>query len=68
MVEMAKLLAKSIKNKTVILTGAMIPIKFGSSDMACLIWECIIFYSIYRSGIYITMNSRYFKWDNVRKE
>ena len=32
MVETAKLLAKSIKNKTVILTGAMIPIKFGSSD------------------------------------
>ena len=32
MVETAKFIAKHVKDKVVILTGAMIPIKFGSSD------------------------------------
>ena len=32
MMETAKVLASSIKNKTIVLTGAMIPYKFGSSD------------------------------------
>lgn len=32
MVETAKVLAQKIKNKTIVLTGAMIPYKFGSSD------------------------------------
>jgi len=32
MVETAKVLANSIKDKTIVLTGAMIPYKYGSSD------------------------------------
>ena len=67
MVETAKLLAKSIKNKTVILTGAMIPIKFGSSDGLFNLGSALSFIQVIDPGIYITMNGRYFKWDNVRK-
>ena len=32
MSETAQFLAQKVKNKTIVLTGAMIPIKFGSSD------------------------------------
>ena len=67
MVDTAKLLAKSIKNKTVILTGAMIPIKFGSSDGLFNLGSALSFIQVIDPGIYITMNGRYFKWDNVRK-
>ena len=67
MVDTAKLLAKSIKNKTIILTGAMIPIKFGSSDGLFNLGSALSFIQVIDLGIYITMNGRYFKWDNVRK-
>ena len=67
MVDTAKLLAKSIKNKTIILTGAMIPIKFGSSDGLFNLGSALSFIQVIDPGIYITMNGRYFKWDNVRK-
>ena len=67
MVDTAKLLARSIKNKTVILTGAMIPIKFGSSDGLFNLGSALSFIQVIDPGIYITMNGRYFKWDNVKK-
>tara|TARA_B100000945_G_C20413442_1_gene613884 strand:- start:1137 stop:1640 length:504 start_codon:yes stop_codon:yes gene_type:complete len=67
MVETAALLAKSIKDKTIILTGAMIPIKFGSSDGLFNLGSALSFIQVIDPGIYITMNGRYFKWDNVRK-
>ena len=67
MVETAALLAKWIKDKTIILTGAMIPIKFGSSDGLFNLGSALSFIQVIDSGIYITMNGRYFKWDNVKK-
>ena len=67
MVETAALLAKSIKDKTIILTGAMIPIKFGSSDGLFNLGSALSFIQVIDSGIYITMNGRYFQWDNVKK-
>jgi len=66
-VETAKLLAESINNKTIILTGAMIPIKFGSSDGLFNLGSALSFVQILEPGIYITMNGRYFHWDNVKK-
>jgi len=66
-VETAKMLAKSIKDKTVILTGAMIPINFGSSDGLFNLGSALSFVQILEPGIYITMNGRYFHWDNVVK-
>ena len=67
MVETAKILAENIKDKTIILTGAMIPIKFGSSDGLFNLGSALSFVQTLEHGIYITMNGRYFNWDNVRK-
>ena len=67
MVETAALLAKKINNKVIILTGAMIPIKFGSSDGLFNLGSALSFAQILESGIYITMNGQYFHWDNVKK-
>ena len=67
MVDTAKLIAKHIQEKTIILTGAMIPIKFGSSDGLFNLGSALSFIQVIEPGVYITMNGRYFKWDNVRK-
>jgi len=66
-VDTAKLLAKNITDKTIILTGAMIPIKFGSSDGLFNLGSALSFIQVLEPGVYITMNGRYFLWDNVRK-
>ena len=66
-VETAKLLAAKVKDKTIILTGAMIPIKFGSSDGLFNLGSALSFVQVINPGIYITMNGKYFKYDNVFK-
>jgi L-asparaginase len=63
----AQLLAKKIKGKTIVLTGAMIPIKFGSSDGLFNVGSAFAFAQTLPEGIYVAMNGRYFTWDNVRK-
>ena len=67
MVETAKILEKEIQDKTIILTGAMIPIKFGSSDGLFNLGSALSFAQVLDPGVYITMNGQYFYWDNVRK-
>ena len=67
MVETARLLAKKVKDKTIILTGAMIPIKFGSSDGLFNLGSALSFVQVIAPGVYITMNGRYFKYNNVFK-
>lgn len=67
MVDTATLIAKEVKDKTIILTGAMIPINFGSSDGLFNLGSALSFMQVIEPGVYITMNGRYFKWDNVRK-
>lgn len=67
MSETAKLLADKVKGKTIILTGAMIPIKFGSSDGLFNLGSALAFAQTLPAGIYIAMNGRYFNWNNVRK-
>ena len=55
-------------SKTIVLTGAMIPIAFGSSsDGFFNLGAALAFVQTLQSGIYIAMNGRYFRWDNVRK-
>ena len=63
----AGLLAENIKNKTIVLTGAMIPIKFGSSDGLFNLGGALAFVQTLPHGMYVAMNGRYFNWDNVRK-
>jgi L-asparaginase len=67
MSETAKVLAQKIKNKTIVLTGAMIPIKFGSSDGLFNLGSALAFAQSLPPGVYVAMNGRYFNWDNVRK-
>ncbi len=67
MAETAKVLAEKIKNKTIVLTGAMIPYKFGSSDGLFNMGSALAFVQSIPHGVYIAMNGRYFHWDNVRK-
>ncbi|HEX4849915.1 MAG TPA: asparaginase domain-containing protein [Puia sp.] len=65
--ETAKLLAQKVRNKTIVLTGAMIPIKFGSSDGLFNLGSALAFVQSLSPGIYVAMNGRYFNWDNFRK-
>jgi len=67
MTETAKYLAEKVKNKTIVLTGAMIPIKFGSSDGLFNLGSALAFSQTLSPGVYVAMNGRYFHWDNVRK-
>ena len=67
MVTTAKKLATQIQNKTIVLTGAMIPIKFGSSDGLFNLGSALAFAQTLPHGVYIAMNGRYFHWNNVRK-
>jgi L-asparaginase len=67
MTETAKLLGQHIKDKTVILTGAMIPYAFGSSDGLFNLGSALAFLQTLPPGVYISMNGKYYHWDNVRK-
>ena len=67
MSETAKVLAQKVNGKTIILTGAMIPIKFGSSDGLFNLGSALAFAQTLPAGVYLAMNGRYFNWDNVRK-
>ena len=67
MAETAKLLGQHIKDKTIILTGAMIPYAFGSSDGLFNLGSALAFLQTLPPGVYISMNGKYFHWDNVRK-
>ena len=67
MVETARTLAAQVKGKTIVLTGAMIPIAFGSSDGLFNLGGAITAVQALSAGVYITMNGRIFPWDQVRK-
>ena len=54
--------------KTVVLTGAMIPYKFGSSDGLFNLGSSLAFAQTLPQGVYVAMNGRYFAWDNVTKD
>lgn len=58
----------AIEGKTIVLTGAMIPYKFGSSDGLFNLGSALAFVQSLPAGVYIAMNGRCFRWDNVRKD
>tara|TARA_B110000438_G_scaffold208599_1_gene200412 strand:+ start:855 stop:1349 length:495 start_codon:yes stop_codon:yes gene_type:complete len=67
MVKTAKLLASKIDSKTIVLTGAMIPYKFGSSDGLFNLGSALSYLQSLPHGIYIALNGNIFNWDNVKK-
>lgn len=67
MSETARMLSEKVRNKTIVLTGAMIPYKFGSSDGLFNLGSAMAFVQTLPPGVYIAMNGRYFHANNVRK-
>ncbi|MBK9212910.1 MAG: asparaginase [Saprospiraceae bacterium] len=68
MVRTAEALAQADIDKTIVLTGAMIPYAFGnSSDGFFNLGSAIAFVQTLDPGVYIVMNGRYFDWDKVQK-
>jgi L-asparaginase len=67
MVETAKILGQNITDKTIVLTGAMVPYTFGSSDGLFNLGSALAFLQTLPPGVYISMNGKYYHWNNVRK-
>jgi L-asparaginase len=67
MVETGRALAAGVSGKTIVLTGAMVPYAFGSSDGLFNLGSALSFVQTLPAGVYIAMNGRCFDWDNVRK-
>jgi L-asparaginase len=63
----AEVLGHAITDKTVVLTGAMVPYKFGSSDGVFNLGSALAFVQTLPQGVYVAMNGRCFPWDSVRK-
>ncbi len=68
MVETAGALASAgLSGKTIVLTGAMVPYAFGSSDGLFNLGSALSFVQVLPPGVYVAMNGQYFPWDAVRK-
>ncbi len=63
----ARHLGPHIQDKTVVLTGAMVPYTFGSSDGMFNLGSALAFAQCLPPGVYVAMNGRCYCWDNVRK-
>jgi L-asparaginase len=72
MVETAAVLAAGLGDgpaagRTMVLTGAMVPYAFGSSDGLFNLGSALSFVQVLPPGVFVAMNGRCFAWDNVRK-
>ncbi len=68
MVDTARAIAAAgLATKTVVLTGAMIPYAFGSSDGLFNLGSALTFAQALPPGVYVAMNGQHFGWDEVRK-
>ncbi len=67
MVETAERLAEKVKDKTIVITGAMVPYAFGSSDGLFNLGSALAFVQSMSHGVYIAMNGLCFDWNNVNK-
>jgi len=77
MVETARALASTLPQprpggehstaKTIVLTGAMVPYAFGSSDGLFNLGSALSFVQALPAGVYVAMNGRAFAWNDVRK-
>jgi L-asparaginase len=68
MVDTARALAAAaLASKTIVLTGAMIPYAFGSSDGLFNLGSALSFAQVLPPGVYVAMNGQHFAWNHVRK-
>jgi L-asparaginase len=63
----ARTLGEAALPKTIVVTGAMVPYKFGSSDGLFNLGSAMAFVQSLPHGVYVAMNGRYFRWDRCRK-
>jgi L-asparaginase len=63
----AAVLGQGLSGKTIVLTGAMVPYTFGSSDGMFNLGTALAFVQTLGPGVYIAMNGKYFTWNHVRK-
>jgi L-asparaginase len=72
MVETARAVAtaagQALDGKTIVLTGAMVPYAFGSSDGLFNLGSALSFTQVLPPGVYVAMNGRCFSWDAVEKD
>jgi L-asparaginase len=67
MAETARQLEASVPGKTIVLTGAMVPYKFGSSDGMFNLGSALAFAQTLPAGVYVAMNGRCFPAQLVEK-
>jgi L-asparaginase len=68
MVQTARALAAAgLDRKTIVLTGAMVPYAFGSSDGLFNLGSALSFVQVLPPGVYVAMNGQHFPWNGVRK-
>ncbi len=66
MLETAEKLS-SIKDKVVVLTGAMKPEKFVDSDAAFNLGTAVGAINLLSQGVYVAMNGRLYPWNKVKR-
>jgi L-asparaginase len=67
MEQTACVLGPKVEGKTIVLTGAMVPYTFGSSDGMFNLGTAVAFVQTLPAGVYVAMNGQYFRWDSVKK-
>ena len=67
MVETSQVLAAKIKDKTIVLLGAMVPYQFKNSDALFNLGCAVAAVQTLGYGVYVTMNGRVFNYDEVIK-
>lgn len=67
MPETARYLAERVTGRTVVLTGAMVPYTFGSSDGLFNLGGALAYAQVLPHGVYVAMNGRCFDGRTVRK-
>jgi L-asparaginase len=68
MAETARLIGPAGLEKTIVLTGSMVPFQVQSSDALFNFGTAFSAVQLLPKGVYIAMNGRVFNWDNVRKD
>ncbi|HLK63939.1 MAG TPA: asparaginase domain-containing protein [Bryobacteraceae bacterium] len=63
----AALLGRAVSGKTIVLTGAMVPYTFGSSDGMFNLGTALAFVQTLAPGVYVAMNGRCLPWHSVTK-
>lgn len=67
MIETARILGESAMEKTVVLTGAMVPYEVANSDALFNLGCAVAAVQTLQAGVFVVMNGRIFHWDNVVK-